>query len=178
MLGLSSSQFDPERSFTHVSWGSFRWPCRVRHEKRSSEARLAPPASPPNTPSEGVVTRCPTRARAANRAGRRVERRGLIPLCELLHINGTYLLSTGVDYRSLRGTCWTLPSLAAALADTPDELEPLVRMKVRFRASRSPTRTARTVAIGAHGVARRSSRIRNTTERGDRGRHCSRSIGG
>ena len=83
------------------------------------------------------------------------ERRGLIPLCELLHINGTYLLSTGVDYRSLRGTCWTLPSLAAALADTPDELEPLVRMKVRFRASRSPTRTARTVAIGAHGVARR-----------------------
>ena len=63
---------------------------------------------------------------------------------------GTLLLSTGVDYKSLRGTCWTLPSLAAALADTPDELKPLVRMKVRFRASRSPTRTARTVAIGAH----------------------------
>ena len=42
-----------------------------------------------------------------------------------------------------------LAQLAAALADAPDELEPLVRMKVRFRASRSPTRTARTVAIGA-----------------------------
>ena len=39
--------------------------------------------------------------------------------------------------------------MAAALADAPDELEPLVRMKVRFRVSRSPTRAARTVAIGA-----------------------------